>query len=137
MIFITGDGNAHHHDFLGSTDCNGQGKTDAAGKELNCLAIDRSLEQLVTENTYLRNTGEAKSILDLVLTDHPNLVESVKIKPPISSTSATSPHPVIESIINIAPTIEQLPPRKVWIYKKGDFNQLQHCIKNNNWLPLG
>eukprot|EP00732_Lithocolla_globosa_P000417 Lithocolla_globosa_v1_NODE_127_length_6020_cov_51.448114.p1 type:complete len:867 gc:universal NODE_127_length_6020_cov_51.448114:3658-1058(-) len=133
LIFITGDGNAHHHNLLGSTSSSGKTKTDKAGKELNKLIIEASLKQLVTENTYFRNKGSATSVIDIVLSDHPNLIESVEIKPPISSDSATSPHPVIESKLTIVPKLEPQLPRKVWLYKKADFDGLRSVIKETNW----
>eukprot|EP00732_Lithocolla_globosa_P001711 Lithocolla_globosa_v1_NODE_918_length_3082_cov_45.234886.p1 type:complete len:552 gc:universal NODE_918_length_3082_cov_45.234886:2633-978(-) len=133
MIFITGDGNAHHHDLFGSTDCHGIAKTNPAGLGLKNLILDASLEQLVTENTYLRNKGNAKSVIDIVLTDHPNYVKSVTVRPPVSSASATSSHPVIESKLNVVPKLEPVLPRKVWMYNKADFNEQRSFLKEVNW----
>ena len=72
--FLSLETNCHHATWLGSKDMHGNSKSNDAG--LSCFKVCQTtgLVNLVSGNTYLRNQGSAVSVLDLVLTDSPQIV---------------------------------------------------------------
>jgi hypothetical protein len=76
-IIIVGDLNCHNADWLDSEDMNGFPNSNPAGITCHTFVTENALENLVYTNTYLRNIGHAKSVLDLVITDIPTCVKLV------------------------------------------------------------
>ena len=75
-VFVFSNFNCHHDLWLGSMDVHGNPKTNDTGNACYSMCQLLSLNNLVKENTFVRNSGQAKSVLDLVLMDSPNLIET-------------------------------------------------------------
>jgi hypothetical protein len=78
LILIAGDLNAHHVSFPYSS------HTNASGASLNSLMIENDLHQIVTEPT--RITEHSKSILDVILTNIPEMLHFHCVLPGIGSS---------------------------------------------------
>ena len=115
-IVIVGDLNCHHSNWLGSKDCNGNDKTNGAGISCLELCLTLGLKNMVSGNTYLRNTGHAVSVLDLVLTDSPLLVKNVTLENPIGC----SPHSVVSFKIDINTRVQKDYKRIRWQYHRAN-----------------
>ncbi|XP_072048592.1 uncharacterized protein [Amphiura filiformis] len=75
------------------------------------------LDQKVTEPT--RISGATKNILDLVLTSHPNFVDSCK------AVAGLSDHEAVSFTINTKPRINKKVQRKVFLFGKADMTSIQ------------
>ena len=93
------------------------------GLRLYNLAERYGLLQLVKYPT--RTTDTTSSLLDLILTDSPDLVEKVSILPPIS----TSDHSVVCCRIKL-PITNFVPYRRtVWNFRNADFASLNNSLR--------
>lgn len=88
------------------------GRYPGPSKTMLDIALDYNLQQVV-----LKPTRE-NSILDLCFTTNPAFVNSVEVKPGISD------HDVVVIDASIRPKIIKLPKRKVFLYKKADFDKV-------------
>ena len=77
-IFLLGDFNAKHNSWDAST------VTNSAGTGLYNLALEFSLTQCVTEHTRFSADGRHRNILDLLLTNRPDLILENSVTAPIS-----------------------------------------------------
>ena len=116
LVFVLGDFNCHHDLWLGSMDVHGNPKTNDAGNACYTMCQLLSLTNLVKENTFVCNSGHTKYVLDLVLTDFPNLIKNMMIKNPIGS----SPHARISLKINLVPACRVIYKKTSWLYHKAN-----------------
>ena len=80
-------------------------------KEIFC---DNNLMQLVKEPTRETNT------LDLLVTNNPTLINRTQVLPGISD------HDVVFTEIDVSPKKNVQKPRKIPLYKKADWERLNH-----------
>ena len=78
--FIIGDLYAKHSDWLAGS------ATNEAGVSLQAMCCCLGLEQLVGQATRFGKDGLPGSLLDLVLTDRPELVRDVSVLPPVGTS---------------------------------------------------
>jgi len=128
-VFVLGDFNCHHDLWLGSMDVHGNPKTNDAGNACYSMCQLLGLTNLVKENTFVRNSGQAKSVLDLVLTDSPNLIKNMIIENPIGS----SPHARISLKINLVPACHVIFKKTNWLYHKANWNAMRDQLRNSDW----
>jgi len=76
---ITGDFNAHSKDWYMA------GKTDTHGSAIQTLFANHGIFQLVDQPTFI--TKIARTCIDLVATDQPNLILTTKIYPSLHTNS--------------------------------------------------
>ena len=129
-ILIVGDLNCHHSSWLGSKDCNGLGKSNDAGISCYELCLTVGLENLVSGNTYLRNSGQAVSVLDLVLTDSPLLVKNLTLENPIGC----SPHCVVSFSFDMVSKVQKSYSKISWKYHRADWDGFCDYLQQCDWL---
>ena len=127
-VFVLGDFNCHHDLWLDSMDVYGNPKTNDAGNACYSMCQLLGLTNLVKENTFVHNSGQAKSVLDLVLTDSPNLIKSMIIENPIGS----SPHARISQKINRVPARHVVYKKISWLYDKAKWNAMHYQLRNSD-----
>ena len=98
------------------------------GKLFEPLMSDNGLHQLITEPTHL--LGDPKSCIDLIFTDHPNLIIDSGVHP---SLHERRHHQIVYdklSVSNVA-----LPPytRKILYYDNADFVAIGKSIEVFAW----
>ena len=93
---------------------------------MNCLQ-DTYMTQQVSEPTRGRN-GEDPSILDLVMSNYPNIVSEISYEAPLGK----SDHACLKFNINCFRT-EQGKNRKFHLYDKGDYLQMASELNNVDW----
>jgi hypothetical protein len=77
--------------------------------------VNRSMLNVVEEhglNQHVHEPTRLDSILDLLLTTNPNLVEHVKVYPGMSD------HSVVTATVNIRARLNKKPPRKIFLFRK-------------------
>jgi hypothetical protein len=87
------------------------------------------LKNVVSGNTYLRNTGQAVSVLDLVLTDSPYLINSLILEDPLGS----SPHGLVSFKIDISTKVVKTYLKTSWQYHRADWDGLCSFLQNSDW----
>jgi hypothetical protein len=122
-IVIVGDFNCHNADWLDSKDIKGNPKTNPAGNSCYTFVTENALENLVFANTYLRNSGQAKSVLDLVITDIPKVCH-IEYETPIGK----SPHVTIVCNVKLSTKKDKPYLRTKWLYHKADWEKVNHSI---------
>ena len=100
----------------------GKGDQFDAGNLLVSILNDTGLQQLVHEPTHIIN--DSKSCIDLVITDHPNLINECSMLPSLHTNCHHSMNHVVLNIHNPPP-----PPykRRMWHYDRAQ----NECIKNS------
>lgn len=124
LTVIVGDFNAKNCDWQAG------GITDQAGTALSDLCLTLSMTQLVRENTRQGNSGLPESLLDLVITDRPDLVRNVGVLPPIGS----SDHCLV--LTKLLP--KQLLPAKKTLHEHFDYgnarwDEMNQSLLNTDW----
>jgi len=77
------------------------------------------MEQSVIEPTRENNT------LDLCFTNNPGLVQNLEVEPGISD------HNMVKIAVNTKAKIHKKPPRKIYMYKKGDMEGIQSNLTSS------
>jgi retrotransposon-encoded endonuclease len=129
VVVICGDFNAHHPRWGGD-----HSGTDARGTQLAGLLDDLDLAVMNadycrgmptyhrTDRTANGSTVTRRSTLDLILTTHPELFESLQVNPP--SLALTSDHsPLLLSTISPFPRAPLPPPRWRWAVERADWDE--------------
>ena len=80
------------------------------------IALDYGLQQLVDKPT------RGENILDLFFTNNGSLVQHVNVKPGISD------HDYVEIMCDIKPARVKSPPRKVFLWKKANYQAISNDI---------
>lgn len=86
-----------------------------------CLGFN--LRQLVSLPTRVSPSGS--SILDLVLTTNPELIVQ-----PLSCFDGVSDHKALHCCLNIQPPKPVLVKKKIRLYDKGNYEQINFCLSN-------
>ncbi len=127
-ILLVGDFNATSPAWCASDSYN------EAGRLLEPLFYSLGLHQSLSSPTHLRADGSLGSLLDLVVTNDPNLISDVSTHPPIGS----SDHLVVECATNLRKegTPQQTSPslaRRIWCYDKADCSALNKHLLSLDW----
>jgi len=91
--------------------------SDTSADNLLDLLNDFYLQQLV--NVPTRHSQSVSSILDLVLTSYPASI------PDLTVDREFSDHCIVSFNVLLAPTFTHTPPRKFFLYNRGDYDQLR------------
>eukprot|EP01068_Selenidium_serpulae_P000029 Selendium_serpulae@DN10058_c0_g1_i1.p1 len=91
------------------------------------------MTQLVEDNTFVKNVGQAKSVLDVILTNRSDQHLETAISAPLSSSTGTSGHAVVETTIKVDATTEEPCTRTVRLYKHANFDALRKFLRNVDW----
>jgi hypothetical protein len=83
------------------------------------IMSDNNMEQIVTEPTRENN------ILDLCFTNNPGLVQNLEVEPGISD------HNMVKIAVNTKAKIHKKPPRKIYMYKKGNMEGIQSDLTSS------
>ncbi|CAH1642075.1 unnamed protein product [Spodoptera littoralis] len=124
-VVLLGDFNAHHADWLCSS------KTDHAGRSVHGLALASGLTQLVTVPTRIPDVeGQKSSLLDLLLTSHPDGY-SVSVEAPLGS----SDHCLVRSTVSwtCIPRLQEVRGRRVWHYRSADWDGMRSFFASYPW----
>ncbi|CAH0397242.1 unnamed protein product [Chilo suppressalis] len=123
LVFL-GDFNAHHGLWLGSS------KTDHAGISAHAFALTHDLTQLVDQPTRIPDiASQAPSLLDLLLTTHPQEYQIV-VRAPLDS----SDHCLISVKVPQAKTPRPLVvKRRVWHYGSADWDGMRDYFASVPW----
>ena len=89
---------------------------------------DIGFHQLISEPTHL--VGDSKSCIDLIFTDHTNLIIDCGVHPSLHSHCH---HQIIYGRLSVSNI--SLPPytRRIWHYDKADFAAIRKCIEMFKW----
>ena len=119
---ITGDFNAHCNEWYNKN------KTNIFGSTLQGLFNDHGLFQMVHHPTFI--TKVARTSLDLVITNQPNLILSTEVHP---SLHTNSHHQVNYTKVHL-----KCPPpppyeRRLWHYGRANIEAIQKSISGYDW----
>ncbi len=128
-IVVMGDFNCHHANWLGSMDVHGNPKTNDAGNACYNLCQMLGMVNLIKENTFIRNSGQAVSVLDLLLTDSPNLIKNISFENPVGSSS----HTRVAINLIFDPSCHVMYKKTSWLYHKGNWEDLRNKLGNSDW----
>ena len=129
IVLLTGDFNCHHSTWLASKDCHGNPKNNDAGSACFEFCQILGLKNMVKGNTFLRNSGFAMSVLDLVLTDNPNLINDVQINDNIASSS----HACIAFKLRVQPKLQKYYSKISWKYHLTNWPSLCADLDKADW----
>ena len=104
------------------------GKCNYEGAEIDCLATEYDLKQVINESTYLLENSS--SYIDVMFTSQPNLVMEAGIRP---SLHASYHHQIVYAKFNLK--IHYAPPyeRDVWYFQKADIDLIGRAMNEFNW----
>ena len=94
------------------------GRYPAVSKQILEIALDYNLQQMVTQPT------RGDNVLDLVFTNTPSFVQDVKILPRLGD------HDIVLVDALLTPQRIKIPRRKVYLYKKGNFELINDDIQD-------
>lgn len=112
-IILTGDLNADPDTFNGN--------------KLKYFADVNNLYIHIDEPTRITPTTE--TCLDQIITSCPNIVNSVHVKPPIS----TNDHCTVGAMFNFIIKYDAAFERHVWKYDNGDYQGMRNLVATTNW----
>ena len=124
-IFVFGDFNLHHKEWLNSN------RTDAAGTHVYNFALSQSLHQAVDFVTRIPDRADhSPSLIDLFLTSNPTICQTSS-----SSALGKSDHVVVNIQINLCTKAAQESPyhRTVYSYDRGDWDSFRDFLRDVPW----
>ena len=80
-------------------------------------------------NTYLRNQGSAVSVLDLVLTDSPQIGNKFSLENAVGSSS----HARVAVTLCFSPTIHKSYNKISWQYHRADWEGMCQFFESTEW----
>ena len=116
QIVLGGDFNLPDIDWAKNTFITG-GRYPATSRQMLDIANEHNLHQVVCSPT------RGDNILDLLFTNIPTLVQSVNILPGLAD------HDIVSTEILTSPQRVKLPRRRVFLYKKGNFDLINDDLK--------
>ncbi|XP_072052028.1 uncharacterized protein [Amphiura filiformis] len=122
ICVLAGDFNCHHREWLAS-----RSPTDAEGQAAVNLCCAHDLTQIVDKPTH-----KLGNRLDLIITDAPNMFSPITIDHDIGS----SDHYLVQTMLKASPLSENPPPRRVWLYKKANWDALRNELAGAPWDRL-
>ena len=125
-IVVVGDFNAKSPEWLPSDSSN------IAGRELAPVFLQLGLRQCVSTPTRLLSDGRLDSLLDLVITNVPQLVLSTETLPPLGS----SDHLCVFCELDLSvhqKVNNSTTRRRIWRYDRVDFEDLNSILVNADW----
>jgi exonuclease III len=124
-IFITGDFNDRRYDWT-----NNHVNSDLKNSFFDLLHSNNFF-QVINSPTYFSMRSQP-TLLDLFITDSPNLVVHSSVDPPI----ALCHHCPIYIELNIKHENEDMYSRKIWLYDLGNFDDLNDYILGLPWFSI-
>ena len=127
-IFVFGDFNVHHGDWLKHD------RTDAAGIHVRNFAISQSLHQTVDFVTRIPDRDDhSPSLLDLFLTSNPTICQTSS-----SSALGKSDHVVVNILVNLNTKAAQESPfhRTLYSYDRGDWDSFRDFLRDAPWSDV-
>ena len=124
-IFVFGDFNAHHKEWLNHD------RSDAAGIHSHNFAISQSLHQTVDFITRIPDRDDhSPSLLDLFLTSNPTICQTSS-----SSALGKSDHVVVNIQISLNTKAAQESPfhRTLYSYDRGDWDSFRDFLRDVPW----
>ena len=124
-IFVFGDFNAHHREWLNHD------RSDAAGIHTHNFAISQSLHQTVDFVTRIPDRDDhSPSLLDLFLTSNPTICQTSS-----SSALGKSDHVVVNIQISLNTKAAQESPfhRTLYSYDRGDWDSFRDFLRDVPW----
>ena len=124
-IFVFGDFNAHHKEWLNHD------RSDAAGIHSHNFAISQSLHQTVDFITRIPDRDDhSPSLLDLFLTSNPTICQTSS-----SSALGKSDHVVVNIQISLNTKAAQESPfhRTLYSYDRGDWGSFRDFLRDVPW----
>lgn len=115
-ILLTGDFNIPNINWSNNTVLPYASHMQTARKLLQ-ITNDHSLKQIVGEPT--RKQGDAKNILDLVLTNNPDMIHATQVVPGISD------HDIVITDLILKPRKKRLQKRKIYLRKKANTDEIK------------
>ena len=106
--------------------------SNVAGRELAPLFLQLGLHQCISTPTRLLSDGRLDSLLDLVITNVPQLVSSTETLPPFSS----SDHLCVFCELDLSAhhnINNSTTRRRIWRYDQVDFENLNSILVNTDW----
>ncbi len=97
--------------------------TSASSTKFLDTLEENELTQLVDKPT------RGKNLIDLVITGLSNIVDSVSVEEPFS----TSDHRRTDVVLKLRVPRIEVSPRKVYLYSKGDYEGFNEEVRNTNW----
>ena len=125
-IFVCGDFNVHHKDWLPN-----HNKTDEAGKSACAFSVSQGLIQMVDFITRIPDRdSDSPSTLDLFLSSHPDICK-VSSSPPLG----TSDHVVITAEVSLnSPSSRKSPiHRTLYSFERGDWDSFRNFLQDVPW----
>ena len=121
-VIVTGDFNCRSTQWWENDTENHEGKL------FEPLTSELGLHQLISEPTHLM--GDAKSCIDLIFTDQPNLVIESGVQP---SLHEQCHHQIVFGKLSVSNI--KLPPytRRIWYYDKADVVAIMESIEMFRW----
>lgn len=104
------------------------------------LVVDYALQQMVTFPT--RENGNVQSILDCVITDSPDLIDSLSPLPPLSFTkgNAATPnycdHNMIFFKFHKSAIVNETVFKETYNFKRADYESINNKLSSINWNVL-
>ena len=123
-ILTCGDFNAHSREWWGD-------KTDDYGRAIQKLFDDHLLKQIVNKPTYI--TQKARTCIDLVATDQPNLILTNEIHP---SLHTNCHHQINYVKMNLKFPLPPIHTRRVWHYGRAKCDSIRASNRNYNWSQI-
>ena len=117
-----GDFNSHNATWL-NTDT-----TDSAGEKLNEIVNDEALVQLVNQPTHV--TSVSNTLIDLVITDQPNIINVCSVLPSLDSRCHHQINNVELNIFNPPPPSFS---RRIWHYGRANPDLINQAINEIDW----
>ena len=97
------------------------------GTKLKYFTDVNNFHILINEPTRITPTSE--TCLDQIITSCPRIVNSVHVKPPIS----TNDHCTVGAMLNFIIKYDAAYERHVWKYDDGDYLGMRNMLANTNW----
>ena len=124
-VFVFGDFNVHHEEWLNSR------LTSEAGRQVHNFALSQSLHQTVNFVTrFPDREDQSPSLLDLFLTSNPTICQTSS-----SSALGKSDHVVVNIQINLSVKDAQESPfhRTLYSYDRGDWDSFRDFLCDVPW----
>ena len=102
--------------------------TDSSGEKLNEIINNETMVQLVDQPTYI--TSNSNTLIDLVITDQPNIVNKCSILPSLDPRCHHQINHVELNIVNPPPPSFT---RRIWHYGRANPDMINHAINGVDW----
>ena len=117
------------HDIIITGDFNINQLSDNHRNKISSLLIQYSVQQLITETTYM--TEHSSSLLDLVMVNNPTSVLYTEFGFPL--LNQVRYHLPITGVLNHPTIVNASFKRKIFLYDKGDYESYRNLLSVVDW----